>query len=232
MKPLNIVQFILAYIILGFSFWSGYIGKLDVMIVAFISFILIVFINNLDKISEIKATAKGFEAKTREIVEKAEVTIEQLQKIALVLADTELSVVIRSGRWGGFTKEEKEKLKNSVLSILDQLKIPVSEQEKILDHDWNRYIIFDYAHALSGGSYVPDGLTSDQLKEWEALRSGGVNNPATPEQLKNFLEKYGYLNQEIEEFLKDYEYFLKNKKHRRPEVWKGHLNLGQFKKVK
>ena len=39
------------------------------MIVAFISFILIVFINNLDKISEIKATAKGLKLKNKEIVE-------------------------------------------------------------------------------------------------------------------------------------------------------------------
>jgi hypothetical protein len=230
MKLEKKVQLILAYGILFFSFVAGYNDKVGVMIVSFISFIFIMFINNLDKISEIKATAKGFEAKTREIVERAEITIEQLQKIALVLADTELSLISRSGRWGGFSEAEKEKHKNSILSILKQLEVPANEQEILLSHDWYKCIIHDYAFEILGGSSVPEGLTSDQIREWKELRSGGIENPATPEQIRSFLVKYNCMNPEREELIWDYEYFLQNKMHRRPEIWADHLHWGRLKK--
>lgn len=227
---IKIIQFILSYIILAFSFWSGYVGKLDVMVISFLAFILIVFVNNMDKISEIKATAKGIEAKTREVVAKAEVTIEELQNMAKILAKTELSLIIRSGRLGSFNAEERERVKDSILSILENLKVSKEEQDRILDTDWNKFIVFDYAHAILGRGHIPQGFSPEEIKQWEKLREGGVENPPSPNQIKEFLIEVGCLTEEREELIKDYEYFIKNKKHRRPEIWKDYLDWGPLKK--
>ncbi len=80
-QPKKWIFYTLAFIVLAVSLWAG-ISKMNaVLIVGFLAFIFIMFINNLDRISEIKATGKGFEAKTREVIKEAEITIKDMQNM-------------------------------------------------------------------------------------------------------------------------------------------------------
>ena len=60
---------------LGFGLWAGVDGKTEVLTCSFLAFALLLFAANLDRISDFKATGTGVEAKTREIMQRAEVTL-------------------------------------------------------------------------------------------------------------------------------------------------------------
>lgn len=220
-KTLNILGILSA----AFALIIGTLGHMDVMIVGFFTSGLFFFIGNLDKISEFKASTKGFEAKTREVINEARGTITELQELAKIVSKTLLSLVVRMGRWGKpFSSEEEESIKSEILKTLDKLNLSEETKNGVL-RDVYRYTVFDYSHYILGNQ-VPSFLGKEGIQEWTELRHKGVDNPATPEDISNFLKKYCLLNEESKESLEDYNYYLEHKKHRRPEVWN---TRGSFK---
>ena len=69
---------------------------------------------NLDRISEFRASTGGVEAKTREVRARAENTLSELQLLARTVAEVTLSLVKRSGRLGGYSDQEEEKIKRQI----------------------------------------------------------------------------------------------------------------------
>ena len=209
----KLILYTIAFIVLAVAIWAG-ISKINaVLIVGFLAFIFIMFINNLDRISEIKATGKGFEAKTREVIGEAKIIIEEMRNMMKLIAKVELSLLIRSGRLGGVPAEEKEILKNNVLDILTQLNISKEEQEIVLV-EWNKFIIFDYVNCILGGPAIPSGVSEDVINQWKQLRRRGINDNPKPDELTTFLQSCGCLTDKRKELIEDYKYFIKYKKHR------------------
>jgi len=186
---------------------------------------------NLDLFSGFKFSESGFEAKMREatkVLTRAESTLSELQLLARSVGELTLSLVKRNGRWGGYADDEQDKIKTSVLEVLKKVGIPEAEFPSILS-DWNRFIEFDYAHAILGGSTVPDTKSDALMQDWKSLRDGGIVKIPTPQEIRNFIIKHNLMTPTLEAYLKDYEHFLAHKEHRRPEVWAERNHWGRLK---
>lgn len=207
----------------------GFLGHVGVMSAAVLGFIVLLVIANLDRISEFKASGSGIEAKTRDIIARAENALSELQLLARNIGELTLSLVKRSGRIGGYDDDEQERIKNSVLDVLKNVGVPESENPSVLG-EWDRFTEFDYTHAILGGHIIPDGANGDVLVEWKALREGGIVRVPEPNEIRTFLDKHGFMTNELDGYLKDYEYFRANKVHRRPEIWRERRNWGRLKK--
>ena len=214
---------------LAIGLFSGWHELHGVLIIGFLAFVALLFTTHLDQISEFKASSSGIEAKTRAVITKAENTVSELQSLAQIFAETTLSSVKRTGRWGGYDDDEQEKIKNSVLDVLTQIGVPESETDSVLT-DWYRFTEFDYAIGILGVSTIPQEFEDQSIQtEWKALRD--FKNTPTPNQIKEFLNKWGLLDEERSEYIKDYEYYINNRKHRRPDVWKERESWGTLKKT-
>lgn len=197
-------------------------------VIGFLAFIALLFTAHLDQFEEFKASGSGIEAKTRAVITKAENTVSELQSLAKIFAETTLSSVKRTGRFGGYEDDEEERIKESVLGVLTQIGIPATEHGKVLT-DWHRFTRFDYAMEILGGSTVPQGFDDHAIQaEWRALRD--FQNIPSPKQLSDFLEKWGLLDKSHGEYIKDYEYYIEHGQHRRPDVWKERRSWGTLKK--
>ena len=213
-------------LVAGLAF--GFLGYTGVMTVALFGFIGLLITANLDQISEFKASGSGIEAKTREVIARAENTLSELQLLARNIGELTLSLVKRSGRWGGYADGEQEKMKTSVLEVLKKVGIPETEFPIILS-EWNRFIEFDYAHAILGGNIIPDTKSDALMQDWKSLRERGIVNIPTPKDIRSFLTKHNLMTQTLDEYLKDYEHFLAHKEHRRPDVWTERKHWGRLK---
>lgn len=218
-----------AIIVLIAGLVVGFIGHIEVMITAFFGFVGLLFAANLDRVSEFKASSSGIEAKTREVIARAENTLSELQLLARNIGELTLSLVKRSGRISGYGDGEQEEIKKSVIEVLKKVGIPESELPKVL-RDWNRFIEFDYSHVILGGNMIPQTDDNAILAEWNALRKGGIDRVPRPEEIRQFLNKHGLMTEELDGYLKDYEYFCTYKNHRRPEVWSQREQWGILKK--
>jgi len=203
----------------AFSLWAGWADKHAVMSAGMLASFCLLFAGNLDRISEFRAGAGGFSAKTRNLINEASSILMQLQNLARIMATTELSLVVRSGRFGTYSDDEKEQVRQQVLRILDELEVSKQEQERVLA-DWHRFTILDYGHAILGGSRVPDHLSDEQIEEWKRVRGGGAKDPPSPDDIEHFLESVNVLTDEKRGQLEDHRHYLVHHKHRRPREWK------------
>lgn len=136
---------------------------------------------------------------------------------------------MRQGRWGGFSDEDLNRLKSSVLENLERLGIP-SEQCALIFRDWHRIVEFDYAHHILGGNRIPDNATAEQLTEWKSMREGGFAKFPSPDEIEGFLRKTGCWNSNLAEYIEDYKYYIRVRQHRRPDVWRDRQHWGHLKK--
>jgi hypothetical protein len=199
----------------------GILGMPEVMIVSGLLGALLIIAANADRILRVKATATGFEAETRAIIDKARATIDQLRVVAKVAVQANLLLVMRAGRWGGFSFEEKERVRTASIEALDLLDVPQKEREAMLA-EWHMVNRFDYVHHLLGGHTIPEELKNDLglQAEWKKLRGGGFEGNPDSGTVEAFLRRAKMLDVDRAELLDDYRHYEKHSQHRRPDVWK------------
>mgnify|MGYP000066253256 CR=1 FL=1 len=199
----------------------GILGMPEVMLVSALLAFILILAANADRISRLKASATGFEAETRAIIDQARATLDELRIVLKIAVQGNLMLVMRAGRWGGFSVDEKEKIHIASLAALNQLGVPKAEQEAMF-HDWHIVNRFDYVHLLLGRSTIPKEIqeNNELISEWKKLREGGFENISSPDVVEEFLRKSGMLNSEIMELLADYRFYETGRQHRRPDVWK------------
>ena len=188
--------------------------------VAIVSLVAAYILLNLDRFRKVKAGLGEVEGELKETIKEAKDTLVEIREVAVLAAITQLSSVIRSGRWGSYDEEEKEKIKNDIVRLLRQLDIDSKVIEEKVLSDWRRVTRFDYASNLLGNKAPPQ-----RTPEWQALRElleQGLENPPTPEQIKDFYEKSDRLTYEVDELIKDYQYYIDNGEHRSFERWENH----------
>jgi len=215
---------------LGAGMVFGYLGNNGLLVAGVIAFIALLVTANLDRISEFKASRSGIEARTRDVVARAETAVSELQLLATQVAGLSLSLVKRQGRLGGYSDVEQDAICASVLGVLAKLGLSQKATQSVL-REWHHFVEFDYSHYILGGGRIPEMAPAEVLDEWKALRKGGLTSFPSPQTLKVFLSKHGYLTAEIEERIKDYEYYQANLSHRRPEVWREREQWGHLKKT-
>lgn len=184
---------------------------------------------NLDRISLFKASRSGVEAHTREVIERAESAVKEVQLLAAHVAQLSLSLIKRTGRWGGYTDEEQDAQQQSIIGVLQKLDVPKDSIESALT-DWHRIVGFDYAIAILGGNHIPEDAP-EVMDEWNALRSGGIARYAAPDVLRAFLAKHAFMTPEIDDYVRDYEHYITHRVHRRPDVWRRRDSWGHLKRT-
>ena len=198
--------------------WTGWHDHVAVLVAGSLGGAFLLFVANLDRISEFKATRTGVEARTREVLKKAEHTVSELHVLARIVGEVALSLVKRSGRLGGYEDDEAERIKAGVLGALKEIGLSEGEFDDVLK-DWHRLTQFDYVLYILGHSTVPQGFDDHRVtKEWKALRS--FDSLSTPEQVRTFLSRWDLLTDDRAGYLQDFEFYVVHKEHRRPEIWK------------
>ena len=187
--------------------------------------VIIIGINWIGAQRKVKKISRELNAKMNSITEELQKTKDEIQNMVKLISKIELSLLIRSGRLGGVPAEEKEIIKNDILDFLTQIKMPKEEQEIVLD-EWNKFIIFDYVNCILGGPTIPIDVSKDEMNQWKQLRRRGINDYPKPDELTTFLQRCSFLTDKRKELIEDYKYFIKNKKHRRPEEWNNRDNWG------
>jgi hypothetical protein len=220
---------IVGVVILCAGLAAGFLGHLAVMWTGSAGFLAMLVAANLDRISEFKASSKGIEARTRDVVARAETAIAELRLLAVQIAELTLSLLKRSGRMGGYTDDEETAFKDSVLGVLK--KIGVSESEfPSIQRDWHKITEFDYSYFILGGPYLPSDARPEMANGWMALKDRGLERPATPDEIRAFAEKNSFLTPELDGYLQDYEFYQQHKTHRRPDVWRERQKWGQLER--
>jgi hypothetical protein len=87
---------IFAILALGAAIAGSFLGSVYVSGVSLVGSVGLLITANLDRLAEFKASKSGIEARTREIFARAEVTIDQLQRLAKTVASQSLSLVQRT----------------------------------------------------------------------------------------------------------------------------------------
>lgn len=221
---------IFAVLSLGAGMTFAYLGHDAILVVGVVGFVALLVAANLDRISEFKASGTGIVARTREVVERAENAITELQILAEQVATLSLSLVKRQGRLGGYTDDEQDEIRKSVLEVLTKVGVAEKKMPAILK-DWHRFTEFDYAHGILGGNHIPDAAPPAVMAEWKSLHSRGIERITTPDEIRTFLLTHNYITQPLEELLTDYAHYRSHRVHRRPEVWRDRANWRHLQKT-
>ncbi len=216
---------IASVIAFGFCVYFGFSkegSELWVTTPPFIMGILFLFFANINRLKTFSASFKGVTAETREIkhiVAEGKNLIKELQDLSKIMAITELGLIKRSGRLGGYSYDEKEEIKASTLNLLQQIGIPEKEIRTIVDKSkWHLYTRFDYVLFILGGSTIPQKIFKPQDRTKERKTLLNIYDLPSPDILRVFLDKCGVLTK-AEEFIQDYGYYIDNNKQRRPDIW-------------
>ena len=199
----------------------GVFGMSDVMWLTAILAALFLFAANVDRVSKLRASFSGIEAETRAIIDEAKVTIEQMRLIAKIAAKANLSLVMRSGRLGGYSADERETILKDTMATLKRLGVNDKEVPELLS-EWHFYTRFDYMAGILGNQ-IPS-LDNTIIAEWKELRDRWPSEPASADELQAWLVARGFMTDHRKELLEDYRYYSANQTHRRHHVWRDRAN--------
>lgn len=209
---------------MGVCVFAGLNDHMLLAILYFAASMAFLFVANLKKIIKDKVPQDSVEIEAREIVQKAELTIIEMQNLSKLVSRTALSLIKRSGRLGGYPEEEQEALKESFLRLLNNLNLSEEDRENVLE-EYNKFIEIDYVIMLLE-SHIPVNWPKEELqKRREMLSNVGANCPS-PDRIEELLIKNESLSKNHQEIVEDFKYFRKYKKYRRPEM------ISKYKKLR
>ena len=212
------------YIVLIYTLWAGYTDKVEVMAISALLIFGLLFFANIEKFSKFTAGLKGFSAETKEVIDEAKSVTTEIKQLAKVLVGNQISSLIHNMRVSSIGELEKENRKDELLVSLRSIGLPEGEVQETLG-DWYKYKIFDYSRAIIGGGASRDaavGISQDCCEKYMELRNRPLENPATPDELEQFFEKFKILTPEKNKQIEHYRYYLKEKEHRCPDEWEDH----------
>lgn len=208
----------MAFACLFLALGAGFQELTSLTVVSFLAFFFLAFLANISRFSELKVGLSGFEAKA--VIKEATSTINELRILAKIVASTNLSLVIRSGRFGGYTAEERDAILESTLKVLKEIGVPSNESAAILA-DWHRIMEFDYVTGILDAASrhaSQNRLVTQQFND-DSSELKRFGRHTTAEELQAFLSRHRISIQELDELVLDFEFYQQNKKHRRPAVW-------------
>lgn len=202
--------------LLVYGLWSASKWEWYHFVVCIVAAGFVALLGNLDRLESLKAGPAGIEAKTREVVRKAESAITELQMLAEVLVSHMYETLDSGNRWGGITGAEQDILKHKLLDILDRVGVPQERREAIRRSE-RRWVIIDYANAITEGLPTDTTKNAAWIAAWKPY-AGTLDRPP-PETLRAMLLPFGPLEPWREQLLADYEHYYRTDQHRRPQIW-------------
>ena len=173
-------------------------------------FILFAFAN-MDRLASFSAGPGGVEARLRDLVQKSEVKIEELERLAALVGRLSLSVVQRIGRLGGYDDDQKERWLQELRDILERFRVDRNEVEA----EWHEIVAGDYVRYMVG-DVVWYGGNAREL----ATRLRESPKDASPDDLRRLFVEQQMNSTVTEGLVEDFEYYLTNRDHRRTDIWR------------
>jgi hypothetical protein len=185
---------------------------------------------NFEHFETFKASASGIEARTREVVQQAEVAIRQLHELAAGIGSVLVNMVVGEGRMGanqhsiGKTDSvERDARKAAIMDLMKKLGLPDDLQFQVESSD-RKYVLADYeiAAVIRGSRAIKGRFSEEQEKDWTRFVTStyDMDHLHSPETIRAYFIKHDLMNSGTEEILKDYEYYREHSRHRRPDVWR------------
>ncbi len=212
---MNIIYNIGSVALIGVCVFAGLHGHILLAVLYFFASMAFLFVANINSIIKDKAPEDGLETEAREVIEKAEVTMREMQNLAKLVSRTALSLVKRSGRLGGYPEEEQEALKESFLELLKDLQLSKEDRENVLE-EYNRFIEQDYVFLLLE-SHIPINWPKEELQKRRDMLNK-ISSCPSPERIEELLIRNESLSKNHKDILEDFKYFRKFKEYRRPEM--------------
>jgi hypothetical protein len=206
----------------GFAFFSLLVYLLyqraaRVAIIAFLAATVSFYFGNLDRIEFLRASAAGFESKTREVINEAENTIALLRKLAVLTASLQVKMLAAEGRLQGpASLLQKDEQKDRLLQELKKIGLKDDELAEVAAAD-SPWIKWDYVVAIL--QPINSTTNCDLIRSYDGAYMR-FTNPLSPDETEEILGKFQLDNAESRALIEDYRYYLKHGKHRRPEVWR------------
>ena len=212
----KIVFWISFFFLLGASALFGYFDKLGAMSLSVVAGAIGMAFANLDKFSKIKGA--GFEAELRKAVVEAYATTSSVKYLSAELAGSILGVIAGEGRWGGMGLKRKLQLREEIDTAL--VKIGLNEKEIAESHKlFDQYLLWDHGRAIIDLMQKSDTADNKLRESLNKLTDYKYLSVASPVEFENIRKQSKMKNPEIVEKISDLEYFMANKKLRRPELW-------------
>jgi hypothetical protein len=188
---------------------------------------LAALIGNLDYIETFKASINGVEARTREVVRRAEVAMSDLQTLAASFGTLLVQMVVGQGRPAGFQHSlqdgssiDRDRRKQEIIEKLKAFGLSDELISEVEAAD-RKYVLVDYRVIIQYTASIFAKPTGDLSDEWTKFVHGtyDIDNQPNPVDFRKWLTEHKMIDSRVDEFLKDYEYYWNNGKHRRPEIW-------------
>ena len=185
------------------------------LVVAIVAAGFVALLGNMDRLESFKAGAGGIEAKTREVVQKAESAIAELQLLGTGAVAAIFELIDAGSDWGGLPAKERDARKAELLEILKRLGVSPDERQALVKAS-SRRDLHEYMTALT----VPPRAGIAGTEEWrEAWMPYGYHAPPTPEDMQRILAHLPEVEPWRDEMAKDYAHYFRTEQHRRPEAW-------------
>jgi len=153
------------------------------------SILIVILLRRQGKLEKLKFGRDGIEAtmaKAHEATEEAREATKEIKELMKATSVAVLGLIKRTGRMGGYTYDEKEQIKQDILTRLSEMGISEDELKTIEDNSrWHDYTACDYVFHILQGRHFPSGNSFEpgpQLAEAIELRRG-TSRIATPDEV-------------------------------------------------
>ena len=218
----NIIKTILIILFISLTFYFS-LFKIDtgaILFAIFSIFFTLLFYGNKFEIVEIL----GAKFKLKELNN----SIEELKELSKLTASISLDLLQECNRWIDAEDYEKRKLDFflKIDKILSNVQISEQEKEEIYEKYWHKWVLFDYANnAISSINLVISNNTLLTTEDRDHLKSLLCNPHCYSDVISAYkfaIQKGIKFDDNTNEKMNDFEYYINNKKHKNKERW---LNL-------
>jgi hypothetical protein len=219
---------VIFFAVFGYFLWNDKNGQTSALIATG----LCIIASRSGVLKKLKLSPTGVEAELQSLVDDAKATIEQLHSLAINQSKLVLQLLQAEGRWGGGSRDDKERMRAETLSMLQELGVAdeAIEELKAVEHP---YMHFDYCGAVTRD--IHQDLTAAQRQNWNEFFSHdirkGIGFEPEPDELEKFLTDNKLLNADVAERLLDYREFHEHGTHRRESRFVLGSNDGQARRV-
>jgi len=185
------------------------------------------FVIFMSKIEIIQELSLGpLKAKMKEQIRETDATLKQLKEISVVSSEATLTNLMADSFMGGMKFEKRLELHDKIIDSLRGIGVNQDKIDKV-ESDWKKgiSIIYDrtiqYAIEQRKNPFEINPEAPEEARkaghEIEELLDFKNWVAPTPQQIRSVLEKYNIKSSQAEEWIKDYDHFLKTGEIRNKE---------------
>jgi len=190
--------------------------------------IVLFFLSALDRLKSFSISISKLlelQAETRGVVREAKDVTNELRSLAKILGAEVLKLLVGGGRYGGSGRSaEIFDRTETLVGVLRTVGISESDINNIRKgtHHW---LVIDYCSVISKLADAKRDSESNPI--WNEFWTQWSNTTERPpaDIVEKWLRKNGWIDNEIEEWIKDYRHFRETGEHRRQDHFRNRSDL-------